>query len=130
MVVLGIGTAGTGVGISKRLKEHNPEIKIIAVIPEVGASIQGLRNPCDMYPTQLYNSGYFDEVVEIKKEEVPKTYDVARELARKEGLLVGMSSGAAMYVARNKAKEIGSNKKIVVIFPDNGFKYLSTPLFS
>ncbi len=130
MVVLGIGTAGTGVGISKRLKEHNPEIKMIAVIPAVGAVIQGLRNPCDMYPTQLYNSGYFDEVVEIKKEEVPKTYAVARELAKKEGLLVGMSSGAAMYVARNKAKEIGSNKKIVVIFPDNGFKYLSTPLFS
>lgn len=130
MVVLGIGTAGTGVGISKRLKEYNPEIKMIAVIPAVGAVIQGLRNPCDMYPTQLYNSGYFDEVVEIKKEEVPKTYAVARELAKKEGLLVGMSSGAAMYVARNKAKEIGSNKKIVVIFPDNGFKYLSTPLFS
>ncbi|MCK4551207.1 MAG: PLP-dependent cysteine synthase family protein, partial [Candidatus Aenigmarchaeota archaeon] len=117
MVVLGIGTAGTGVGISKKLKEHNSKIKIIAVIPEVGASIQGLRNPCDMYPTQLYNSGYFDEVVEIRKEEVPKTYEVARELARKEGLLVGMSSGAAMYVARNKAEEIGANKKIVVIFP-------------
>ncbi|MCK5474525.1 MAG: PLP-dependent cysteine synthase family protein [Candidatus Aenigmarchaeota archaeon] len=129
MVVLGIGTAGTGVGISKRLKEHNPEIKMIAVIPAVGAVIQGLRNPCDMYPTRLYNSGYFDEVIEIKKDEIPKTYAVARELAKKEGLLVGMSSGAVMYVARNKAKEIGDNKKIVVIFPDNGFKYLSTPLF-
>ncbi|NOR85803.1 pyridoxal-phosphate dependent enzyme [archaeon] len=129
MVVLGIGTAGTGVGISKRLKEYNSKIKIIGVIPELGSSIQGLRNPCENYPTQLYNSGYFDEIVEIKKEENPKTFDVARELARKEGLLVGMSSAAAMYISRKKAIEIGFGKNIVTIFPDNGFKYLSTPLF-
>ena len=129
MVVLGIGTAGTGIGISKRLKEYNSNIKIIGVIPKLGLAIQGLRNPCEMYPTQLYNSGFFDEVIEIVKDEIPKTFETARALARKEGLLVGMSSGAAMYVANNKAIELGFGKKIVVLFPDNGFKYLSTPLF-
>ena len=129
MVVLGIGTAGTGVGISKRLKEHNPEIKIIGVIPKLGSAIQGLRNPCENYPTQLYNSGHFDEIIEVEKEENPKTFEVARELAREEGLLVGMSSAAAMYISRRKAIELGVGKTIVTIFPDNGFKYLSTPLF-
>ena len=129
MVVVGIGTAGTGVGISKRLKEYNPKIKIIGVIPELGSSIQGLRNPCENYPTQLYNSGHFDEIVEITKEENSKTFEVARELARKEGLLVGMSSAAAMYISKRKAIELGFGKTIVTIFPDNGFKYLSTPLF-
>ncbi|MFH1432343.1 MAG: PLP-dependent cysteine synthase family protein [archaeon] len=129
MVVVGIGTAGTSVGISKRMKEHNPKIKIIGVIPELGSAIQGLRNPCENYPTQLYKSGYFDEIVEIKKEEIPKTIEITRELAKKEGLLVGMSAGAAMYIAKRKAIELGPGKKIVTIFPDNGFKYLSTSLF-
>lgn len=129
MVVVGIGTAGTSIGISKRMKEHNPKIKIVGVIPEIGSVIQGLRNPCEQYPTQLYKSGYFDEVVEIKKDEIPLTQETARELARKEGLLVGMSAGAAMYIAKRKAIELGTGKKIVTIFPDNGFKYLSTMLF-
>lgn len=129
MVVVGIGTAGTGVGISKRMKEHNPKIKIIGVIPELGSAIQGLRNPCEHYPTQLYKSGYFDEVIEIKKDEIPLTHEITRELALKEGLLVGMSSGAAMYISKRKAIELGAGKNIVTIFPDNGFKYLSTVLF-
>lgn len=129
MVVVGIGTAGTGVGISKRLKEYDKNIKIIGVIPELGNAIQGLRNPAEQYPTQLYNRKYFDEVIEIKKDEMPKVFETAQELARKEGLLVGISAGAAMYIAKQKAIKLGKGKRIVTIFPDNGFKYLSTPLF-
>ena len=129
MVIIGIGTAGTGVGISKKLKGYNPNIQIIGVMPELGASIQGLRNSNEPYPTQLYDKKYFDEIIEIKKDEVQQTFEIARELARKEGLLIGMSSGAAMYIARKKAIELGAGKKIVAIFPDNGCKYLSTPLY-
>ncbi|MCD6229503.1 MAG: cysteine synthase family protein [Candidatus Diapherotrites archaeon] len=129
MVVMGVGTAGTGVGISKKLKEFNPRIQIVGVIPEIGATIQGLRHPNDAYATQLYENKHFDEIIELKKDEIPKTFDVARELAKKEGLLVGMSSGAAMYIARKKAIELGRGNRIITIFPDNGLKYLSTGLF-
>ena len=129
MIVIGLGTGGTGVGVSKRLKEHNKDIKTVGVIPKLGFSIQGLRNPKDTFPTELHDEKYFDEIVEIQGEEIHDTLKTARDLAKKEGLFVGMSSGAAMYVALNKAKELGKGKKIVVIFPDNGYKYLSTCLF-
>jgi len=129
MIVMGLGTGGTGVGVSKRLKEHNKDIKTVGVIPKLGFSIQGLRNPKDTFPTELHDDKYFDEVIEIQGEEIHETLKTARDLAKKEGLFVGMSSGAAMYVALKKAKELGNGKKIVVIFPDNGYKYLSTCLF-
>ncbi len=129
MVVIGVGTAGTGVGISKRLKEYDKNIKIVGVIPQLGFAVQGLRNPNELFPTELYDTTYFDEIVEITGDEIPATLEAGRELATKEGLFVGMSSGAAMYVAMKKAKELGSGKRIVVIFPDNGYKYLSTCLF-
>lgn len=129
MVVVSIGTAGTGVGISRRLKEHNSNIKIVAVMPALGAPIQGLRNPKELNPTQLFDSGAFDEIIEIPKETVPATHAIGRELARKEGILAGMSSAAAMYIALQKAKELGKGKTIVVILPDTGERYLSTVLF-
>jgi len=129
MVVVGIGTAGTGVGVSMRIKEYNPNVKIIGVTPKLGVRIQGLRNPKEPFPTQLFREEAFDEIVEISEEEVPKTFEVARETARKEGLFIGMSSAAIMYVALQKAKAIGKDKVIVAVLPDNGAKYLSTPLF-
>lgn len=129
MVVVGIGTAGTGVGVSMRIKRYNPNVKIVGVTPKLGVSIQGLRNPREPYPTQLFRKRMFDEVVEISQEEVPKTFDVAREVARKEGLFIGMSSAAIMYVALQKARMLGEGKVIVAVLPDNGMKYLSTPLF-
>ena len=128
-VIVGIGTSGTGVGISKRLKEYNQAIKIIGVTPKKGVSIQGLRNPNEPYPTQLFKKEAFDEIIEIDKEDVPKTFKVARRMAREEGLLIGMSSGAIMWVALRKAKELGRGKTIVAVLPDNGLKYLTTPLF-
>ncbi|OGI12668.1 hypothetical protein A3K64_03775 [Candidatus Micrarchaeota archaeon RBG_16_36_9] len=129
MIVVGVGTAGTGVGTSMRVKQFNPNIKVIGVTPKLGTSIQGLRNPGEPYPTQLFRKEHFDEIVEIEKEEVEKTFEVARKIAREEGLFVGMSSASIIYVALKKAKELGRDKTIVAILPDNGDKYLSTKLF-
>jgi len=129
MIVVGVGTAGTGVGTSKRVKEFNPNIKIVGVTPKLGISIQGLRNPKEPYPTQLFRREWFDEIVEIDDGEIEKTLEVAHGMARKEGLLIGLSAGAIMYVALKKAKEIGKDKTIVAILPDGGEKYLSTKLF-
>jgi cysteine synthase len=95
----------------------------------VGVRIQGLRNPKEPYPTQLFREESFDEIIKIRQEEVPKTFEVVREMARREGLFIGMSSGAIMYVALQKAREMGEGKTIVAVLPDSGDKYLSTPLF-
>ncbi|MCK5234511.1 MAG: PLP-dependent cysteine synthase family protein, partial [Candidatus Aenigmarchaeota archaeon] len=89
MIVMGLGTGGTGVGVSKRLKEHNEDIKTVGVIPKLGFSIQGLRNPKDTFPTELHDEKYFDEIVEIQGEEIHDTLKTARDLAKKEGLFVG-----------------------------------------
>ena len=129
MFIVGIGTAGTGVGVSIRLKEFKPDVRIIGVTPRLGVKIQGLRNPKENNPTELFKREYFDSIIEIDQDEVAEIYDIARETARKEGLLIGISSAALLYVALKKAKELGKNKTIVVIFPDNGVKYLSTDLF-
>ena len=129
MVVLGIGTAGTGVGVSKCLKEYNPKIRIIGVMPEIGAKIQGLRNSQELKQTDLFQSDAFDEIIEIKKELVPKTFTVLKMLAQKEGILAGMSSGAVMYIALEKAKKMTKDKTIVTILPDTGERYLSIDLF-
>ena len=129
MIVVGVGTAGTGVGISKRVKEFNPNIKVIGVTPKLGVSIQGLRNPEEPYPTQLFKKEHFDEIIEIEKEDMLKIFETARKIARMDGLLIGMSAAAIMYVALEKAEELGKGKTIVTILPDNGNKYLSTGLF-
>jgi cysteinyl-tRNA synthetase len=129
MVVIGIGTAGTGVGVSKCLKEFNSKIKVVGVMPEIGARIQGLRNSEELKQTDLFQNNAFDKIIKISKEEVPKTFTVSKMLAQKEGILTGMSSGAAMYIALQKARELKKGKTIVVILPDNGERYLSTDLF-
>ena len=129
MIVVGIGTAGTGVGTSMRVKEIKPEVTIVGVTPKLGTSIQGLRNPNEPFPTQLFRSAWFDEVIEISEAEKEATFQAAREVAKQEGLLIGMSSGAIMHVALKKAKEIGKGKTIVAILPSGGERYLSTPLY-
>jgi cysteine synthase len=129
MIVVGIGTAGTGVGTSMRVKEFKPQVRIVGVTPKLGTVVQGLRNPNEPFPTQLFRSQWFDEVFEISDQEKEATFRVAREVARQEGLFIGMSAGSIMYVALKKAKEIGKGKTIVAILPDAGERYLSTPLY-
>lgn len=129
LIVVGVGTGGTGVGTSMRVKNYRREIQIVGVIPKLGISIQGLRNPEAPYPTQLYREERFDEIVEISGEEMPETFQVARRAARQEGLLMGMSAGAILYVALKKSKELGKGNTIVAVLPDSGQKYLSTTLF-
>lgn len=129
MFIVGIGTGGTGVGVSIRLKEFNPDVRVVGITPRLGVKIQGLRNPDESNPTQLFKREYFDEIIEIDKDELADIYDIARRAARDEGLFIGISSAAVLYVALKKAKQLGKDKKIVVIFPDNGIKYLSTDLF-
>jgi cysteine synthase len=128
-VVVGVGTAGTGVGISMRVKQNKPDVKIIGVTPKLGVSVQGLRNPREPFATHLFRPEYFDEVIEIGEEERAESFRVAREVARKEGLLMGMSAGSVMSVALKKAKEYGKGKTIVAVLPDGGERYLSTNLY-
>ncbi len=129
LIVIGVGTAGTGVGISLRIRETRPDIKIVGVTPKLGIAVQGLRNPKEPFPTQLFRRESFDEIVEIAEEEKQESFKTAREVAKKEGLLIGMSAGSIMYVALKKAKEIGKGKTIVAVLPDSGERYWSTPLY-
>jgi len=128
--VASVGTAGTGVGVSMRLKEYNPKIRTVGVMPMLGVPIQGLRNPKEMNPTQLFRREWFDEIIELDKAGAEEGFETARKLASEEGIFVGMSSGAAMKVALLEAKKLGRGKTVVVIIPDRGDKYLSTDLFT
>lgn len=129
MVVVAIGTAGTGVGTSMRLKEYDSKIAVVGVTPQLGVSIQGMRNPKEDNPTKLFERRWFDEIVELTESEKRAAFETTRLVARKEGLLVGMSAGSILHVALKKAKDLGKDKKIVAVLPDGGDKYLSTPLF-
>lgn len=124
-LVASLGTTGTLVGCARKLHELNPAIRAIAVEPYLGHKIQGLKNLKEAYVPGIYDAKAHDEKVNIEDD---AAYDMARRLAREEGLLVGMSSGAAMHVAVEKAKELESGV-IVAILPDGGERYLSTTLF-
>ncbi|MFZ2193415.1 MAG: cysteine synthase family protein [Candidatus Moraniibacteriota bacterium] len=124
-LVSSIGTSGTIMGVREYLKKLNPKIKIVCAYPEKGHYIQGLKNMEEAIVPKLYDKNKIDEFITIPTE---KAFEIARALARKEGLFVGMSSGAAMLGALEIAKKIRSGR-IVVIFPDRGEKYLSTELF-
>ena len=126
MVVATMGTTGTLMGLTKRLKEFNPNIKIVGVEPYLGHKIQGLKNMKESYKPGIYDKSILDEVVNVEDEEA---FETARKLAREEGLLVGMSSGAAVYVALQKAQQLKKGL-IVVVCPDGGERYLSTTLFA
>ncbi len=126
MVVATLGTSGTVMGISRRLKEYNKDIRIIGVEPYLHHKIQGLKNMKESYRPGIFDKKRLDEKINILDEDA---FEMARALARTEGLFVGMSSGAAMHVALEKAKEMKEGV-IVVIFPDGGERYLSTSLFS
>lgn len=126
MVVSALGTTGTAMGVAKRLKEYNPQIRIVGVEPYLQHKIQGLKNMKESYRPGIFDKGLLDEKINILDEDA---FEMARRLAREEGLFVGMSSGAAMHIASLKAAEMEEGL-IVVIFPDGGERYLSTELFA
>jgi cysteine synthase len=122
--VAGIGTSGTLMGVSKRLKEHNQSVKAVAVQPEPGTAIQGLKDLKTQYIPAIWKPDLVDEIFYVNPKEADET---ARLLTLQEGIFVGPSSGAIFNVAMKKAKEIESGV-IVAIAPDGGEKYLSTTL--
>lgn len=122
--VAGLGTTGTLMGVSKRLKEHNPNVNVIAVEPENGTTIQGLKNLETQHIPAIWDKELVDEIHKVNPREAE---EAARLLALQEALFVGPSSGAIMHVAVKKAREIQEGV-IVTISPDGGEKYLSTTL--
>lgn len=125
-LVAGLGSAGTIVGCGQRLKEYNPTIRVIAVEPEPGHAQQGLRNLSESRVPEIYDPSKIDETVVVTDREA---FAMARELARKEGIFTGISSGSAMHVTVQTASVL-TDGLIVAILPDRGEKYLSTPLCS
>ncbi len=123
--VAGMGTTGTLMGISKRLKEYDNSIKIIGVEPNPNYCIQGLKNMEEDIVPKIYHPRRLDEIRKVEDEDA---FETARKLAIKEGLFVGMSSGAAMHIALEVASELDSGT-VVTLFPDGGEKYFSTSLF-
>ena len=126
VLVATIGTSGTVMGMARRLREFNPNIRIIGVEPYLGHKLQGLKNMKEAYRPEIFEKNLLDEKVNIDDEEA---FEMTRRLAKEEGIFVGMSSGAAMAVALKKA-ECLQEGTIVAIFPDGGERYLSTTLFT
>ncbi len=123
--VAGMGTTGTLMGVSQRLKEHNPKIKIVGVEPMEGHTIQGLKNMTESIVPEIYDSRRIDHIIQVNDDQA---YDTTRWLALTQGIFVGMSSGAAVYGAMQVAKDMSSGT-VVCILPDRGDRYLSTTLF-
>lgn len=125
-VVATIGTTGTLMGLTRYLKEYNPDIRVIGVEPFLGHAIQGLKNLKESYVPGIFVKGLADDLVNVEDEEA---FNTARRLAREEGLFLGMSSGAAVAVALQLARDL-EHGLIVAIAPDGGERYLSTPLYA
>lgn len=134
ILVAGVGTGGTLSGAGKYLKEQNPEIKVIAVEPkdspvltEGRAGSHKLQGIGAGFVPYTLDMDIYDEVIDVTTEEA---YEAARDLAREEGILAGISAGAAIHAAAVLAERpYGRGKNIVVIIPDSGEKYLSEPVF-
>lgn len=124
-VVASLGTSGTLMGLSRRLKELDSNIQIVGMEPYLGHKIQGLKNMKESYNPGIYDRNRTDRIIRVEDDEA---FETTRLLARKEGIFAGMSSGAAMAAAIRMAKEMKSGT-IVVILPDGGDRYLSTTLF-
>lgn len=131
--VAGVGTGGTITGVGRILKKEIPDIKIIAVEPSASPVLSGgNKGPHKIqgigagFVPQILDRSVIDEIITVSNEDA---FETSRTLGKAEGVLVGISSGAAITAALKKAKELGKGKRIVVVSPDNGERYLSTELF-
>ena len=133
--VAGVGTGGTITGVGQYLKSRNPEVKVVAVEPKSSAvlstgvagahKIQGIGAG---FVPQVLDTRVYDEIIPVENDDA---FTLGKEMGRSEGVLVGISSGAALWAAIEIAKRPGSEgKTIVVLLPDTGDRYLSTPLFA
>lgn len=132
--VAGIGTGGTITGVGEILKSHLPEIKIVGVEPAASPVLSGgkpgphkIQGIGAGFVPKTLNREVLDEIITVGNEEALET---GRRLAREEGMLAGISSGAAVYAALQVAHRLGEGRRIVVVAPDTGERYLSTELFN
>lgn len=131
--IAGVGTGGTLSGVGKYLKEHNPDCRIVAVEPETSpllskgyAGAHGLQGIGANFVPDNLDSTVIDDIITVSDEDA---YRASRAFATTEGLLVGITSGAALHAATEFAKRLPKDANIVVLLPDTGERYLSTPLF-
>ena len=134
LFVAGVGTGGTITGVGQYLKEQKPGVKVVAVEPATSAVLSGkpagthgLQGIGAGFVPEVLDTGVYDEIIPVTNEDA---YETGRLIGRKEGVLVGISSGAAAWAAIQLAqREENAGKTIVVLLPDTGDRYLSTPLF-
>ena len=135
ILVAGVGTGGTITGVGEYLKSKNPEVQVIAVEPQASPVLsQGAPGPHKIqgigagFIPDVLNTDVYDEIIQVTNEDA---FETGRMIGVREGVLAGISSGAALYAAVQVAKRPeNKGKTIVVILPDNGERYLSTPLFA
>ena len=133
--VAGVGTGGTISGVGAYLKSQNPDVKVVAVEPKSSPVLsEGVAGPHKIqgigagFVPETLNTKIYDEIIPVENEDA---FEIGRNIARTEGVLVGISSGAAVWAAIQLAKRPeNAGKNIVVLLPDTGDRYLSTPLFA
>lgn len=135
ILVAGVGTGGTVSGIGEYLKERNPAVQVVAVEPASSAVLSGgkagphgLQGIGAGFVPEVLNTNVYDEIIPVTEKEA---YEAGRRLARREGVLAGITSGAALHAAITVAKRPeNAGKTLVVLLPDTGERYLSTPMFA